>query len=119
VADTRHAIVIAVLRNNKNRETRVKKKLSVLLAPAVFACCASFVLAADLKIGANDSVQSALAGQKGTRVTVRTRSGQDITGAVREVNANVVQLGAVGGKEFFDAVVPLNAIDAIYVRVKE
>jgi opacity protein-like surface antigen len=97
----------------------MEKMLPVVLATALFACCASNASAADLKIGANDSVQSALAGQKGTRVTVRTRSGQDITGAVREVNANVVQLGAVGGKEFFDAVVPLSAIDAIYVRVKE
>ena len=97
----------------------MKKMLSVWIAAAVVACSASVTSAADLKIGASDSVQSALTAQKGTRVTLRTRSGQDITGAVREVNANVVQLGAVGGKEFFDALVPLSAIDAIYVRVKE
>jgi len=38
---------------------------------------------------------------------------------VRDVNANVVQIGGVTGKEFFDAVVPLSAVDAVYVRVKE
>ena len=95
------------------------QKICLLAVTAALACAALPAAAADLKIGANDSVQTTLAGQKGVRVTVRVRSGQDITGVVREVNANVVQLGAVGGKEFFDAVVPLNAVDAVYVRVKE
>ena len=56
---------------------------------------------------------------EGLAGTVRTRSGQDVTGIVRDVNANVVQIGGVTGKEFFDAVVPLSAVDAVYVRVKE
>jgi hypothetical protein len=78
-----------------------------------------FATAADLKISGSDTFQSVLTAQKGSRVTVRTRSGQDVTGIVRDVNANVVQIGGVTGKEFFDAVVPLSAVDAVYVRVKE
>jgi hypothetical protein len=78
-----------------------------------------FATAADLKISGSDTFQSVLTAQKGSRVTVRTRSGQDVTGVVRDVNANVVQIGGVTGKEFFDTVVPLSAVDAIYVRVKE
>lgn len=97
----------------------MNKMSLAFMAAGIFASATFAVSAADLKVGASDGVQSTLAGQKGTRVTVRTRSGQEITGAVREVNANVVQLGAVGGKEFFDAVVPLSAIDAVYVRVKD
>ena len=97
----------------------MKNAIPVLVMTAAFACAALPASGAELKIGANDSLQAVLAGQKGARVTVRTRSGQDITGVVREVNANVVQIGAVSGKEFFDAVVPLSAADAVYVRVKE
>src|SRR5450631_1246143 len=97
----------------------MKKSIPVLIVTAALAIAALPSVAAELKIGANDSVQTTLAGQKGARVTVRTRSGQEITGLVREVNANVVQIGAVSGKEFFDAVVPLSAVDAVYVRVKE
>ncbi|MEO8442037.1 MAG: hypothetical protein ABI547_06080 [Betaproteobacteria bacterium] len=97
----------------------MKNAISVLAVAAAFLCPAMPSSAADLKIGASDSLQSALAGQKGSRVTLRIRSGQEVTGAVREVNANVVQIGAVSGKEFFDAVVPLSAVDAFYVRVKE
>ena len=52
-------------------------------------------------------------------LTVRVRSGSEITGVVREVSNSVVQIGAVSGKEFFDAIVPLEAVDAVFVRVKE
>jgi hypothetical protein len=64
-------------------------------------------------------VQSVLAAQKGVRITVRLRSGQEFAGIMREVNSRVVQLGALGGKEFFDAVIPLDAVEAVFFRVKE
>ena len=86
---------------------------------AALACAAVPAHGAELKVGANDTVQSVLAAQKGARVTVRVRSGQELTGVVREVNSRVVQLGAVTGREFFDAVVPLEAVDAVLVRTRE
>jgi len=74
---------------------------------------------AEVKLGANDSLQTVLAAQKGTRVTVRLRSGQEFAGIVRESNSRVVQLGSLGGKEFFDAVIPLDAVEAVFFRSKE
>ena len=97
----------------------MKKVFGLTLVAAACACAPMFATAADLKISGSDTFQSVLTAQKGLRVTVRTRSGQDVTGIVRDVNANVVQIGGVTGKEFFDAVVPLSAVDAVYVRVKE
>ena len=97
----------------------MRTALPILLLTTALACAALPAAGVDLKIGASDNLQTILIAQKGARVTVRLRSGQEITGLVREVNANVVQLGAVGGKEFFDAVVPLSTVDAVYVRVKE
>jgi hypothetical protein len=75
--------------------------------------------AQEFRIGANDTVQSLLAAQKGKRVSVRVRSGQEFTGTVHEVTGRLVQLGAISGREFFDAVVPLEAIDAVLVRTKQ
>lgn len=60
-----------------------------------------------------------LAAQKDKRVTVRLRAGQEITGTVRNVTGKLVQLGAVTGREFFDAVVPLEAAEAIVVRTRD
>ena len=89
------------------------------LIAAALACAAVPATAAELKVGANDTVQSVLTAAKGSRATVRLRSGQELTGVVREVNARVAHLGALSGREFFDAVVPLEAVDAVLIRTKE
>jgi len=91
--------------------------LSLALVTAALAC-APAAAAAEVKLGANDSVQTVLAAQKGVRVTVRLRSGTEFNGIVREVNARAVQLGTLGGKEYFDAVIPLDVIEAVFFRTK-
>lgn len=93
--------------------------ISILSIGAAIACAALPAGAAELRVSGNDTIQSVLAAQKGSRVTVRVRSGQDITGVVRDVNARVVQIGAVSGREFFDAVVALEAVDAVFVRTRD
>jgi hypothetical protein len=98
---------------------KAKKGLSTLLLAAAIGCGAAPAAAAELKVGAADTIQSVLAGQKGSRVTVRVRSGQEITGVVREAGSRVLQLGSVSGKEYFDAVIPLDAVDAVFVRTRE
>lgn len=97
----------------------MRNAISVLLISAALACAAVPAASAELKIEANDTVEKVLAAQKGKRVTVRLQSGQEITGVVRDVTSRLVQLGAVAGKEFFDAVVPLQAVEAVLVRTKE
>ena len=74
--------------------------------------------AADLRVGNIDTIESVLRAQKG-RVTVRLRSGQELTGTVRSVDARLLHLGSLTGREFFDAVVPMEAIEAVIVRTKE
>jgi hypothetical protein len=90
-----------------------------LLAAAAFA--ALFVCVAraeEVGIAATDTTQSVLAAQKGKRVTVRLTSGQELTGTVRDANAKLVVVGSVSGREFFDAVIPLEAIEAVLIRTK-
>jgi len=76
-------------------------------------------LAQELKVAPAATVESLIAAQKGKRVTVRTRSGQELTGLVREVTPRFVQLGALSGRDFFDAVVALDSVEAVIVRTKE
>ncbi len=91
-----------------------------LLAAFAFSALLSAPLhAQDVSISASDTTQSVLAGQKGKRVTLRMRSGQEMTGTVREVTRNLVVLGAVTGREFFDAVLPLEAVEAVLIRTKQ
>ena len=86
-----------------------------------FALSVLFTLPAhaqDVNINAADSIQSVLTAQKGKRVTVRTGN-QEITGQVREATSRLVVLGAVTGREFFDAVIPLDKVEAVLIRTKQ
>ncbi len=80
---------------------------------------AANVLAQEVSISVSDTTQSVVAAQKGKRVTLRLRSGQEFTGTVREATARLVVLGAVSGREFFDAVIPLEAVEAVFIRTKQ
>lgn len=94
----------------------MKRMIPTLFVAAALACSAPAY--AQVQVGQNDTVETVLRAQKDKRVTLRLRSGQEMTGVVRMSNARVVQLGALSGREFFDAVVPLEAIDAVLVRTK-
>jgi len=97
----------------------MKKTWTVIMLCTSLVAVSMQASAAELKVAASDTVESVLAAQKGKKVTVRLRSGQDTTGTVTTVTPKVVQLSAIAGKEFFDAVVPLEAIEAVYVRTKD
>ena len=88
------------------------------LFAALALVCAPLAMAQDVTISPNDTTQSVLVAQKGKRVTVRLRSGQELTGTVRDSNGKVAVIAAVSGREFFDAVVPLDAIEAVLIRTK-
>ena len=94
----------------KVRNLLIAVALAGLLAPA-YAQAPVTVAPAD--------IQSLLSAQKGKRVMIRTRSGGELTGEVRDVNAKVVVLGALQGREFFDAVVAVDAVEAVQVRTKQ
>ncbi len=89
--------------------------LSVVIASLLPALPAQ---AQELSVSASDSVQSVLAARKGKPATVRLSGGQELTGIVREVTAKLVVLGALSGREFFDAAIPLEKVEAVLVRTK-
>ena len=93
------------------------KTLSSALLAALLAWSAA-APAAELRVGQTDTIESVIRAQKG-RVTVRLRSGQELTGTVRSIDSKLLHLGALSGKELFDAVVPMDMIEAVLVRTKE
>lgn len=95
----------------------MRNALMTLIAAAILA--ASPVLAADVRIVGGDTFESVLMGQVSKRVTVRLRSGQELTGTVRAVTARLVHLGAISGREFFDAVIAADAIEAVVIRTRD
>ena len=92
--------------------------MRTLIAAVFTALSITVAQAQEVGISAADTTQSVLAAQKGKRVTVRLTSGQEMTGTVREASAKLVVLASLSGREFFDAVIPLEAIEAILIRNK-
>jgi hypothetical protein len=95
------------------------RALIVGVAISTFSLAASPVRAAELTIAADQTVGQVVALQTGQRVTLLLTSGAELTGTVKSVGAKVVQLHALSGKEFFDAVVDLGKIDAVLVRTSD
>ncbi len=72
-----------------------------------------------LTIGATDTTQSVVSAQKGKRISVQLRNGQELSGTVRDVSDRLLVLGGLAGREYFDAVIPLDAIQAVIVRTRQ
>jgi len=94
------------------------KKLIAALCCVYFLAVPATTTAAGFKAKITDTLVSVLRSHKDERVTVRLDSGGTLTGVVRMVNINIVQLGELSGKEFYDTVIDINDIEAVVMRVK-
>ncbi|NIB40621.1 hypothetical protein HBA55_13550 [Pseudomaricurvus alkylphenolicus] len=52
-------------------------------------------------------------------VTLKLKSGQELSGSVKSVSKKLVHLHELRGREFFDAAVSLDSIEAVIVRVRD
>ncbi len=66
----------------------------------------------------NTSMKDNLAALKGKSVTVTLSSGQVITGAVTEAKGNLLHLSKISQKDFYDALVAIDHIAAIEMKVR-
>ncbi len=74
--------------------------------------------APQLQVTTSDTIKSNLENFKGRTVILRLGSNDEVAGIVSEVGEKAVHLTQLTGKEFYDAVVPLEKINALIVRAK-
>jgi hypothetical protein len=89
-----------------------------LLVATVLCLAIAHASAQGVAVAPTDTIHAVVAAQKGKRVTLRLRSGQELSGTLRESTDRLVVLAELTGRELFDAVVPIEAIEAVIVRVK-
>jgi hypothetical protein len=90
-------------------------------AAAVLSCLpAAPALAQDAKLEVRgaDTVRTVLERQVGKRVSLVLTNGPEVGGVVTVVGDKVVHLSELTGREFFDAVVPLEHIAAVLIRTR-
>ncbi len=97
----------------------MKKNLIFCVALLALTTIMQTVSAEQLAIKNGDTIVNILEGQKGNKVTVKLVSGEELSGTVTNVTDKLLHLGQLTGKEFYDAVIPVNDVSAIIVRTKE
>ena len=90
-----------------------------LLITAVLCLAIAHAAAQAPALTPSDTVQSVVSTQKGKRVTLRLRSGQELTGTLRESTDRLMVLTELAGRELFEAVVPIEAVEEVIVRTKQ
>jgi hypothetical protein len=73
---------------------------------------------AGLAIADKTTVRDLLSKQVGKTVTLRLHGGEELSGKVQTVGGELLVLSPVSGRDFFDAAVRLDAIQAVLVRVR-
>ena len=91
-------------------------RLTASLVGIAVAMTSFRVAAQELTVSQADTAPTIVAGQKGKRITLRLRFGQELTGTVKEATPKLVVLAGIQGREFFDAAVPVEMIEAVLVR---
>ena len=92
--------------------------MRLLVIAVLGVAVSSQAYAQGVTVSATDTTQSVVAAQKGKRVTLRLRSGQELSGMVRTTSDKLVVLESVSGREFFDVVIPVDAVEAVLIRTK-
>ncbi|MDD3762783.1 MAG: hypothetical protein PHP86_05800 [Nevskiales bacterium] len=62
------------------------------------------------------SIRDVLVAQKGHRATLHLDAGQELTGVVDGVDKDFVRLTELSGRDYFDAIVRIDSIDAVILR---
>lgn len=92
------------------------KTLAIL---ALMTTLAASAVAAD-KIGftPSDTPATVLKRNEGQKVELRLKSGEKISGKVAAVGEKAVHVSELTGQEFYDAVISLDDVSVVIVRVK-
>ena len=84
---------------------------------ALMSTLATASMAADkVAFTPEDTTTSVLTRQSGQKVEIVLKSGEHLSGTVKAVGSKSVHIGALTGKEFYDAVVALDDVTAVIVR---
>jgi hypothetical protein len=95
-----------------------------IIAGSMFLCalCFAGVVAADdnkIDVKAGTTMKDILADNTGKRVAIRLASGEEIEGTVTTVGNSLVQLSRITGKDFYDAVVGIDKISAVRMKMRD
>ncbi len=72
----------------------------------------------EFKPSAKMDMASLLATRINTLVTLKLSSGEELTGTLKAAGNALVHLNQLAGREYFDAAIPVERIEAVIVRIR-
>lgn len=96
----------------------MRRKILALVIVLSLASLAVVAQEAKVLVDKDDTLATVLNRHISKTVTLKLDSGEEVTGKLRLVGARVVHLQELSGKEFYDAVVELEDVEAIVVRAR-
>jgi hypothetical protein len=104
---------------SKNQTLMALVILAMVLGLSIYAGPRAVSAQTDaVQFNVSTSMVENLAALKGKSVTVSLASGQTITGIVNDVKGNLLHLGKISQKEFYDALIAIDRISAVETRVR-
>ncbi len=98
------------------------RQLIVFFFMITLFCCAAvqdaFAADSPFELNAGYGVKEVLSAQVGKRVSVRTDGGETLEGTVTKVGDHLLHISKLTGRDFFDAVVRIDRISSVTIRVK-
>jgi|ERR1039457_455151 hypothetical protein len=64
------------------------------------------------------TIREVLTERMGKRVTLRLQAGEELEGNIIQVGDSLVHLTNLAGKDFYDAVIGIDRINAVLIRVR-
>ena len=96
----------------------IKTTRYFILFTVLFFSFAGILWAEPVSISEGDSLKSVLTAQLEKRVIIRTKSGSELTGTVKAVTDKLTHLAEISGREFFDAIIDNEKIEAVIIRTR-
>lgn len=100
----------------------MKRLVSAAVLAAGIVAASSLCVAAEeakFELSSSASIRDILVMYAGKRVALRLQSGEEIEGTVTTVGNFLVHVSKLAGKEFFDAVIRIDRISVVRMRMRE
>lgn len=94
--------------------------IAVVLMIVISLAVSQNLFAEEKKLEFNSSygIKEFLSANTGKRVTIKTDSGEALEGTVAKVGDHLLHIEKLSGKDFYDAVVRIDKISTVTIRVR-
>ncbi len=100
---------------------KIRSMIMVLACMAVLLAAGGKTVSAEepkLEIRNSQTLKEVLLERVGKRTTLKMQSGEDIDGTVTMVGEQLIHVSRLTGKDFYDAIVRLDRINAVIIKVR-